>query len=129
MMKFEGKLTKNYNSIDLTEVEQLDDNLPPRQISNLLKQLRFNLVDGNKGSLHNVSIVYHYDNMRRVTREKYDYYFSPIKSTPFSIAFAIPTRFGNYSLHVGDEISRNRHTGAKITDFFQGSNWKIHPKW
>lgn len=66
--------------------------------------------------------------MRRISEEYYDYYFQPLEQTPFSIGIAIPNRYGNFSLDVGDEIQKNRFTGVNLTDFFIG-NWKIHPKW
>ncbi|XP_018322592.1 voltage-dependent calcium channel subunit alpha-2/delta-3 isoform X2 [Agrilus planipennis] len=124
---YKGVLKHNYNSIDLTEVEQLDNNKGPREPDSVLLSLRNSLVTGKEGQLHDVKVKYHYDDMRRVSREIFDYYFAPIKNTPFSIAIAIPDSYGNYSLEVGDEIRKN--VGVKLTSFFKGSNWKIHPKW
>ncbi|RZC35512.1 Cache 1 and/or VGCC alpha2 domain containing protein [Asbolus verrucosus] len=126
---FKGRLRKNYNSIDLTEVEQFDKDLPPRVTDEVLLALRNDIVNSSHGSMTDIPIKYHYDEMRRITKEKYDYYYSPVKDTPFSLAFAVPDGYGHYSLNVGDEIMENRHTGAKIIDFFEGFKWKIHPKW
>lgn len=121
-------MKENYNSIDLTEVEQHNDGLPPKEIGADLQRLRQALVDGVSGSLHGVPLKYHYDNMRRIAEEEYDYYFEPLEQTPFSIGIALPNNYGNVSLDVGDEIHKNRFTGVNLTDFFVG-NWKIHPKW
>lgn len=128
--KFKGELRKNYNSIDLVEVEQFDYDLPPRVLHSDLVNLRNKVVNGSEGSILGIPIKYHYDDMRRVTRDKYDYYYVPLSQTPFSLAFAVPDGYGHYSLHVEDEIKNDRHKpGVKITDYFNGSNWKIHPKW
>lgn len=121
----------NYNSIDLTEVEQFYTfpPLPPRELPDKLLELRSMLINGSKGFVKDVPLKYHYDRLRRVSAEVYDYYFSPLINTPFTLALAIPKSHGYNFLRVDDEIDRNRHTGNKLTDFFQGTNWKIHPKW
>lgn len=126
-----GIKTNNYNSIDLTEVEQIytDPPLTARALSKKVLELRSLLVNGSTGTLENITIKYHYDHMRRISIEEYDYYFSPLENTPFTLALAIPKQHGRYFLKVGDEIGRNRHTGNNLTDFFSGNNWKIHPKW
>ncbi|XP_044257646.1 voltage-dependent calcium channel subunit alpha-2/delta-3-like [Tribolium madens] len=127
---FEKHLRKNYNSIDLVEVEEFDTELEPRNFHSDLIILRNTIVNGSQGSIHGIPVKYHYDNMRRVTRDKYDYYYVPLNQTPFSLAFAVPDGYGHFSLHVEDEIKNDRHKpGVKITDYFNGSNWKIHPKW
>ncbi|KAJ8923671.1 hypothetical protein NQ315_010251, partial [Exocentrus adspersus] len=126
---FEGILKDNYNSIDLTQVEQHDDELPVRVIGKTLENLRQALVDGKEGSLHNIKLSYHYDDMKRISEEYFDYYYTPLEGTPFTIGIAIPNKYGNFSLEVGDEIQRNRHTGENLTELFSGSKWKIHPKW
>ncbi|KAJ3639553.1 hypothetical protein Zmor_002907 [Zophobas morio] len=127
---FEGNLRKNYNSIDLVEVEQFDEELPARVISSELENLRNSIVNGSQGKIGGIPVKYHYDNMRRVTTDKYDFYYVPLNQTPFSLAFAVPDGYGHFSLHVEDEIRNDRHKpGVKITDYFNGSNWKIHPKW
>ncbi|XP_031335844.1 voltage-dependent calcium channel subunit alpha-2/delta-4 isoform X3 [Photinus pyralis] len=126
---FDGELTVNYNSIDLTEVEQLDDGAGPRVIGSELAELRSAMVKGEKGVLHDLKIKFHYDNMRRVSREVNDYYYAPINGTPFSIGFAIPDLYGNYSIEVEDKLETYKHSFVNITSFFNGTNWKIHPKW
>lgn len=126
--KFEGILKDNYNSVDLSQVEQHSDELPARTIGETLENLRQALVDGKEGSLHNISLSYHYDDMKRISEENFDYYYTPIAETPFTIGLAIPNKYGNYSLEVGDEIQRNKYTGENLTSFFNGK-WKVHPKW
>ncbi|XP_066155401.1 voltage-dependent calcium channel subunit alpha-2/delta-3 isoform X2 [Euwallacea fornicatus] len=125
---FEGTEKENYNSIDLTEVEQHTGASLPREMSETVLQLRSALVDGLEGSIHNILLNYHFDDNRRVSEETYDYYYTHLDKSPFSLAIAIPNRYGNYSLDVGDEIQKNRHTGENLTSFFRGK-WKVHPKW
>lgn len=114
--------------MDLTEVEQLDDGKNAWEISDVKRELRDALVNGLTGSMENITIKYHYDDMRRVSKEVYDYYFTPLNNTPFSIGLAFPRTYGHYSLKVEDVIKKYKHTGIKLIDFFKG-NWKIHPKW
>lgn len=90
--------------------------------------LREALVNDVEGSLHNIKLKYHYDNMTRIVEASYDYYYTRLENTPFTIGIAIPHGYGNYTLDVGDEISKNQHTGLNLTSFFNGK-WKIHPKW
>lgn len=94
-----------------------------------LKQLRTALINGSKGSITGVPLKLHYDDMRRISKQNYDYYFAPLERTAFSIGIALPNTFGKFFLKVDDEIKKNKHMGVNITTFFQGKNWKIHPKW
>ncbi|CAG9816684.1 unnamed protein product [Phaedon cochleariae] len=125
---FEGVLKDNYNSVDLSQVEQHSSNEEPRELTESVENLRKALVDGEDGSMLGIKLCYHYDDMKRVFEATYDYYYTAIENTPFSVGIAIPHKYGNYSLDVGDEILRNQHTGEILTSFFTG-NWKIHPKW
>lgn len=122
-------MKKNFNSVDFTEVEQLDTELPPRVLSEIILQLRSGLINGKQGSIENVKLKYHYDNMRRVTRAIYNYYFDHLEGTPFTVGIAIPQDYGNFAVEVGDVIQKNKHTSIQITDFFEGNDWRVHPKW
>ena len=125
-----GKVLKsNFNSVDFTEIQQMDDDLGPRELGETLLNLRNALVEGEEGAIYDVSLKYHYSDMHRISREKFDFYYAPLVDTPFSIGLAFPNKFGYYAIDVPDEIQRNKHNGIKLTSFFQGSNWKIHPKW
>lgn len=103
----------NYNSIDFTEVEFVDyeeynitnknmtlqrdstnnndDDISsnplkyPRVPSVIMEEIREYLVEHRKGSMLNVSVLYDYDNMRRIEKSRQDYYFAPIPHTPFSL--------------------------------------------
>lgn len=77
----------------------------------------------------NLTVKFHYDKMRRISQENYDYYFEPLPNTPFSLGLAIPSEYGNTWIKVGDEVKRNLHMGMNMSDFFVGDNWKVHPDW
>ncbi|KRT83163.1 VWA domain-containing protein [Oryctes borbonicus] len=126
---FKKKATPNYNSIDFTEVQQLDDGSKPRQLATILLDLRAKLISGNRGVMRDIPLKYHYNNMQRVSREAFDFYYRKIKNTPFTMALALPNRFGYYAVQVPDEIDKNKHARVSIPSFFRGNNWKIHPEW
>lgn len=77
----------------------------------------------------NVSVRFNYDKMRRVSEEKYDYYFAPLNSTPFTLGLAIPSTYGQTLVKVGKEIQNNMNNRTNMSDLFLGQNWKVHPDW
>lgn len=83
--KHPGEIKENYNSVDITEIEQFDDELGPRHLSEALLDLRSNLVDHKKGKMLGIPVKFHYDKMRRVAPVKQDFYYAPIPHTPFSL--------------------------------------------
>ncbi|XP_037048766.1 voltage-dependent calcium channel subunit alpha-2/delta-3 [Bradysia coprophila] len=125
----QGQLKPNYNSIDLTEVEQFEESTDPRKPGKVLMKLREDLVNNVEGKMLNISVKFHYDNMRRISQETYDYYFAPLPNTPFSLGLAIPSGYGNTWIKVGDEVKRNLHLGVNMSRFFMGENFKVHPEW
>ncbi|KAF7991534.1 hypothetical protein HCN44_008905 [Aphidius gifuensis] len=124
------KLKENYNSVDLTEVEILDDDKQkdPRKPGQDILKLRKALVDHQTGSMKNVPVKLHYDDNKRVTLEKRDYYYAPLPGTPFGIAIALPN-YGKTWIRVGNEIEKNIQAGMNISDLFIDNNWRIHPGW
>lgn len=72
---------------------------------------------------------FHFDKMRRLSQENYDYYYAPLLNTPFSLGLAIPSGYGNTWIKVVNEVERNLKNGINMSDFFLGENWKIHPEW
>ena len=52
--------------------------------------LRQALVDHKNDSMLNIPVKFHWDDTRRITLEKRDYYYAPLPGTPFGIAIAIP---------------------------------------
>ncbi|XP_015127549.1 voltage-dependent calcium channel subunit alpha-2/delta-3 isoform X1 [Diachasma alloeum] len=121
-------LKTNYNSVDLTEVEILNDGRKPRDPGAKILELRAALVNHTWGNMKNIPVKFHYDNNRRVTLEHRDYYFAPLPGTPFGIAVAIPN-YGKTWIKVGNEIEKNRQAGIEISDFFIGDQWRVHPGW
>ncbi|XP_011305920.1 voltage-dependent calcium channel subunit alpha-2/delta-3 isoform X2 [Fopius arisanus] len=121
-------LKENYNSVDLTEVEILNDGRRPRDPGEQMLELRASLVNHTRGSMKDVPVKLHYDNSRRVTLEHRNYYFAPLPGTPFGIAVAIPN-YGKTWIKVGNEIEKNRQAGIAVSDFFIGDKWRVHPGW
>lgn len=128
-------LKENYNSIDITEIEQLDGDdivynyLRPDLGGEKLKKLRELALSNQFGSLLNVPVRFYYDKMRRVARESYDYYFAPLNWTPFVLGLAIPSTYGQTFIEVGDEIENQKRLKTNISQWFLGENFKVHPDW
>lgn len=148
-------LKENYNSIDLTEVEQINEDYDDTngsyrpEIGPVLSEVRKKIIThigvvNKKKSMFqlrrlalthkfekmlNVSVKFHFDKMRRVSEEKYDYYFAPLHSTPFTLGLAIPSTYGQTLIKVRDEIHSNIKSGFNMTELFLGQNWKVHPDW
>lgn len=156
-------LKENYNSIDFTEVEQINeymaenDTFPSRpEIGPILAevstayayivyiyekinlciyllqficQLRRLALNHTIEMKLGVPVRFHYDKMRRVSEESYDYYFAPLPSTPFTLGLAIPSTYGQTMIKVRDEVQNNIRMGMNMSDLFRGDNWKVHPDW
>lgn len=86
---YEGKIKENYNSVDLTEVEQFEDDSMPRDPNETLLKLREEMVHHRFGKIIGVPVKFHYDQMRRVEICKQDFYYAPIPHTPFSLGIGI----------------------------------------
>ncbi|XP_011058965.1 PREDICTED: voltage-dependent calcium channel subunit alpha-2/delta-3-like isoform X1 [Acromyrmex echinatior] len=125
---YKGRLKLNYNSIDLTEVEILDDEREPRNPGPELLELRSALVDHKRGNMMEIPVKLHYDDNRRVNLEKRDYFYAPLPGTPFSIAIVL-SNYGTTWIKVGDEIRRNQNMNVNVSDYFVGDHWRIHPSW
>nr|XP_022916420.1 voltage-dependent calcium channel subunit alpha-2/delta-4 [Onthophagus taurus] len=127
---WEKKLKTNYNSVDLTEVLLLDDGQGPRVIGDQILELREALLtERDETEMLNVSLKYHYNDMQRVAREQFDFYWKDLADTPFTVSLAISKQYGYFSIQVPNEIKRTRHTGEPFKNFFAGTNWKVHPRW
>ncbi|XP_049832562.1 voltage-dependent calcium channel subunit alpha-2/delta-3-like isoform X1 [Schistocerca gregaria] len=127
-----GYLKDNYNSVDLTEVELLDSMspaAPPRELPEKILELRERMVNHEDGEILNISMKYHYDDMRRVMSEERNYYFSGLEGTPFSLGISLPEGYGKFYLRVNDIIKDHARKGKPVTNYFQGNNWKVHPNW
>lgn len=66
---------------------------------------------------------------RRVAIEHKNYYFAPLKGTPFTMGLSLPDKYGMHYIKAGDEVQKSRHKKISIISYLQGSSWKIHPDW
>lgn len=116
--------------MDLSELEFLDDELEPRVLNDQILELRWGLTNHSKGSILGLPVKQFYDDMKRVYKELYDYYYAPLPGTPFSIGLALPQTHGYYWLKVVDQIDKLQHRKIDIINkYFNGDNWRIHSKW
>ncbi|XP_021912830.1 voltage-dependent calcium channel subunit alpha-2/delta-3 isoform X4 [Zootermopsis nevadensis] len=129
--QFQETLKPNYNSVDLTEVELVDMDGGPRENNSLLLDLRHDMIDQKEGETE-LSVKTHYDDMKRVTTRRHKYFYNAIEGTPFSLGLAIPEGYGMYEV-LGEREIKHSHTNASdtipVTEYFKGSNWKVHPDW
>ncbi|KAK7793435.1 hypothetical protein R5R35_010056 [Gryllus longicercus] len=123
-----GVLTSSYNSVDLTEVELLEESLP-RELDPEILELREAMVNHSTGEILGLNMKFQYDDMKRAYVEKRDYYYTPLKGTPFSIAISLPEGYGHYQLRVGQEIQKTWMRGERVEKYFEGKNWKLYRKW
>ncbi|KAL7299673.1 hypothetical protein TKK_0007430 [Trichogramma kaykai] len=123
---YEETLKRKYISVDLSEVELSDYEGPLYSMNNsLLLDLRRDMIDQKEGETE-FSVKSHYDEMRRVSVRRHNYFYEPIKGTPFSLGLVLPEGYGMYELHAEQEI---RHAHGNVTQYFKGTNWKVHPDW
>ncbi|XP_061394784.1 voltage-dependent calcium channel subunit alpha-2/delta-3 [Musca vetustissima] len=128
---FQGYILKPaYNSVDMIEVELLDDDRPPRDFNPVLLTIRDSIINQSTGSKW-MLVKNHFDEMKRVARVKRQYYWTAIKNTPFTLVITYPELYGVNRLQIRteDEIHRMNIKGSNTLSFFNGKRWKIHPKW
>ncbi|XP_046416365.1 voltage-dependent calcium channel subunit alpha-2/delta-3 isoform X2 [Neodiprion fabricii] len=128
---FRNILKPAYNSVDMAEVELIDDGTIPRNFSKSLLQFR-DLVINQSSGMTTLHTKYHYDDMQRVGRMRRDYFYTGINNTPFTVVVSLPVHGhgGSYRVHAIEEIHRYQHQRDKdATDYFSGSNWRVHPDW
>ncbi|XP_071872723.1 voltage-dependent calcium channel subunit stolid isoform X2 [Bombus fervidus] len=123
---YEETLKPTYINVDLSEVELAEYDGPLHPLNNsLLLDLRHDMIDQKEGET-SFAIKIHYDNMRRVTIRRHNYFYTPIEGTPFSLGLALPENYGMFQLKAEQEIKR---AIINVTDYFKGNNWKVHPDW
>ncbi|XP_068916556.1 voltage-dependent calcium channel subunit alpha-2/delta-3 isoform X1 [Tenebrio molitor] len=122
---YEDTLEPQYISVDLTEVELVENENGPRENHSVLLDLRYDMIQQKEGETE-LGVKIHYDNVRRVTTRRHKYFYTPIEGTPFALGLAIPERYGMYELLAEQEI---KHSQRNVTDYFKGTNWKVHPDW
>ncbi|XP_072758498.1 voltage-dependent calcium channel subunit stolid isoform X2 [Anoplolepis gracilipes] len=123
---YEETLKPTYISVDLSEVELAEYDGPSTPLNNsLLLDLRRDMIDQKEGET-DFTIKIHYDNMKRVTIRRHNYFYKPIEGTPFSLGLALPEGYGMFELRAEHEI---KLAIINVTEYFKGSNWKVHPDW
>ncbi|XP_033343040.1 voltage-dependent calcium channel subunit stolid isoform X2 [Megalopta genalis] len=123
---YEETLKPAYVSVDLSEVELAEYDGPSHPLNNsLLLDLRHDMIDQKEGET-NFAIKIHYDDMRRVTIRRHNYFYKSIEGTPFSLGLALPDGYGMFELLAEQEI---KHAIINVTEYFKGTNWKVHPDW
>ncbi|KAL2728968.1 voltage-dependent calcium channel subunit alpha-2/delta-3 isoform X1 [Vespula squamosa] len=148
---YEETLKPTYISVDLSEVELAEYDGPSHSLNNSLlldvsdnerrefqtsslaleslieffSQLRHDMIDQKEGET-GFAVKIHYDDMKRVTIRRHNYFYKPIEGTPFSLGLALPEGYGMFELLAEQEI---KHTIVDVTEYFKGNNWKVHPDW
>uniref|UniRef100_A0A182QGK0 VWFA domain-containing protein n=1 Tax=Anopheles farauti TaxID=69004 RepID=A0A182QGK0_9DIPT len=127
---FQDILKPAYNTVDMIEVELTDDDQGPREFNIMLLNMRESIINQSTGAKW-IRVKYHFDEMKRVSRTKRQYYWTPIKNTPFTLVVTYPETYGVNRLQIRteDEIHRIHAKGSNVASFFSGNNWKIHPDW
>ncbi|XP_076242434.1 voltage-dependent calcium channel subunit stolid isoform X2 [Calliopsis andreniformis] len=123
-VEYEETLKPMYVSVDLSEVE-LAEYDGPLSNNSLLLDLRRDMIDQKEGET-DFAIKIHYDDTRRVTIRRHNYFHKPIEGTPFSLGLALPEGYGMVELQAEQEI---KHAIINVTEYFKGNNWKVHPDW
>ncbi|XP_029166338.1 voltage-dependent calcium channel subunit alpha-2/delta-3 isoform X2 [Nylanderia fulva] len=127
---FQGILKPAYNSVDMAEVELMDNDKGPREFDEGIIMLRNDVVNQTNGSV-TLHTKYHYDDMKRVGRVKRKYDYMGITDTPFTVVVSLPeyNHTGSYRVDAIEEIRRSHAKGKNVTDYFAGSKWRVHPHW
>jgi len=124
---FQEILKPNYNSVDLAEVELVHDPKfdEPRHNDTELFRMRKEMVDQKEG-YNRLTVKVHMDDMKRVTIREQNYFYHNISNTPFTLGIAFPSKYGQFRVTGGTEITRNKADAAKV---FSSDRWKLHPDW
>ncbi|XP_077284622.1 voltage-dependent calcium channel subunit straightjacket isoform X2 [Arctopsyche grandis] len=127
---FQDILKPSYNSVDMVEVELIDDERGPRDFNEELISFREEILSQRNGSRH-MQVKYHFDNMKRVFRIKRHYFWTGITGSPFSLVVALPEPYGlkRLTLRPEDDIHRNHVKGNNVTHYFRDHRLRIHPDW
>ncbi|KAL0126861.1 hypothetical protein PUN28_005311 [Cardiocondyla obscurior] len=124
--EYDETLKPSYISVDLSEVELAEYDGPSAPPNNsLLLDLRRDMIDQKEGET-DFTIKIHYDDMKRVTIRRHNYFYKPIEGTPFSLGLALPEGYGMFELRAEQEI---KFAIVNVTEYFKGGNWKVHPDW
>jgi len=124
---FQEILKPNYNSVDLAEVELVYDpkNEEPRHNDSDLFRMRKEMVDQKEG-MNTLVVKVHMDDMKRATIREQDYFYHNITNTPFTLGIAFPSKYGQFRVKGGIEITQAGVDAGKV---FSSDRWKLHPDW
>ncbi|XP_012158021.1 voltage-dependent calcium channel subunit alpha-2/delta-3 isoform X4 [Ceratitis capitata] len=128
---FQGNILKPaYNSVDMIEVELLDDDRAARDFNPVLLTIRDSIINQSTGSKW-MLVKNHFDEMKRVARIKRQYYWRAIPNTPFTLVITYPEQYGVHRLAIRaeNEIHRMNIKGENLLNYFGGKRWRIHPTW
>ncbi|XP_022196904.2 voltage-dependent calcium channel subunit alpha-2/delta-3 isoform X3 [Nilaparvata lugens] len=130
---FQGILKPSYNSVDMTDVEIVDDDSRARNFSAELIRLRDAIVNQKKNQ-KTLKVKYHLDNLRRAVTGKRQYFYHPIEGTPFTLVLALPGHSDlHYKVSAEKEIKRllsaAKYKSNTALNYFEGNDWSIHPDW
>ncbi|CAH1639873.1 unnamed protein product [Spodoptera littoralis] len=128
---FQQILKPSYNSVDMIEVELFDDDRGPRNFSKELTALRKEIIDQKTGNKV-MSVKYHLDDMKRVSRAKRHYFWTGISDSPFTLVVAIPENYGRHRITPPptDDIHRLSLTSKNISARqYLSDKWSVHPDW
>ncbi|XP_055843710.1 voltage-dependent calcium channel subunit alpha-2/delta-3 isoform X3 [Episyrphus balteatus] len=127
---FQDILKPAYNSVDMIEVELLDDDREPRDFNPVLINIRDAIINQSTGSKW-MLVKNHFDEMKRVMRVKRQYFWTAVQNTPFTLVVTYPQQYGVNRLQIRaeDEIHRLSIKGSNTLSYFSGKKWKIHPDW
>ncbi|KAJ9595353.1 hypothetical protein L9F63_027261, partial [Diploptera punctata] len=117
-----GTLKPIHNSVDLTEVEFMDDS---DNGQNNFIQLRNALINGETGKM-TLKMKYHYDNMRRVSNMLRLYLYTSITETPFSLVLALPHNIMSFFMILSETVVPSKE---ELIQFIDDTNWTVHPEW
>ncbi|XP_051159671.1 voltage-dependent calcium channel subunit alpha-2/delta-3 isoform X5 [Leptopilina boulardi] len=127
---FQNILKPAYNSVDMVEVELVDQDRGPRDFDDALIALRDDVINQKSGSV-TLHTRYHYDDMQRVGRVRRKYDYMGIENTTFTVVVSLPEydQNGNYRIHAAVETKRLLSQGTNVLAYFSGNNWRVHPDW
>ncbi|XP_050423837.1 voltage-dependent calcium channel subunit alpha-2/delta-3 isoform X2 [Adelges cooleyi] len=125
---FGSILKPNYNSIDMTEVELVESDLEPRTFHQDLLTLRDYIINQTTGD-QELSVKYHYDNIRRATTASRHYYYSVVEGTPFTVVVALQEKHFGHRVKIPERYQNLNATRLSLADYFKDDDWRIHPDW
>ncbi|GAU93081.1 hypothetical protein RvY_05069 [Ramazzottius varieornatus] len=113
------------NEVDLSELEQE----VATSSFNITQEheLRKKMIDLDNGT-HQMRVLRQMDGGKRAYERNYQYFFSRIAGTPFSIGLAIPSTESGISGSI-DKLHGARRPRAADAVSLNSTDWTIHPNW